>query len=141
MIGTNGHKIEGLRRRFVDWRRERQRGTRIPEPLWRAAVEAAREHGVHRISKPLGVDSYSLARRVNAKPAASGRGIPFVELPGAILPASPACVVEIQDPAGRRLRVELRDAAGADAIARSLWESSRGSRSRRRCACSWRSTP
>ena len=73
MVGTNGQGIEELRRRFADWRRTRARGTRIPEALWQTAVEAARERGVHRISKQLGVDYYSLARRLNGKTRAATR--------------------------------------------------------------------
>ncbi len=124
MVGTDGHGIQDLPRRFEDWRRKRTRGTRIPEPLWRAAVEAAREHGIHRTAKQLGVDYYSLARRVNAKPQTRDP-IRFVEYPGTVLPASPACVVEIHNSKGRRLRVELRDVAGAETIVRSLWEARR----------------
>ncbi len=125
MVGMNGHGIEELRRRFADWRRTRARGTRIPEPLWRAAVEAARERGVHRTSKQLGVDYYSLARRLNEKPRSATRDVPFVEFPGKMFSAAPACVVEIHDGQGRRLRVELGDAAGAESLARSLWKSRR----------------
>ena len=30
---------------FENWRRERKRGERIPENLWAAAVELAKQHG------------------------------------------------------------------------------------------------
>lgn len=125
MIGINGHGIEELRRRFADWRRTRARGTRIPEALWQAAVEAARERGIHRISKQLGVDYYSLARRLNGKTRAATGGIEFVEIPARIVSTAPGCVVEIEDGKGRRLRAELRDAAGVESLARSLWKARR----------------
>lgn len=125
MVGTNGHGIEELRRRFADWRRTRARGTRIPEPLWRAAVEAAREHGVSQTSLRLGVDYYSLARRLNGRPRTASGDVKFVEIPGKVLPTVPACVVEVQDGKDRRLRVELRDAAGAESLARALWKTRR----------------
>ena len=51
MAGSNGQAFVGLRRRFDEWRRQRRRRTRIPEPLWVAAVEAAREHGVWKTSR------------------------------------------------------------------------------------------
>ena len=45
----------------------------------------------------------------------------FVEVSPQALSPAPACVLEIEDRDGRRLRVELREAAGAEAITRSLW--------------------
>ena len=125
MVGSNGHGIEELRRRFADWRRTRARGTRIPETLWQGAIEAARERGVHRTSKQLGVDYYSLARRLNGKARAAAGDIELVEFPGKVFSAAPGCVVEIQDGKGRRLRVELRDAVGAELLVRTLWKTRR----------------
>lgn len=127
MVGANGRGLDDLGEHFAAWRRQRPRGSRIPDHLWQAAVEAARQHGVSQTSLRLGVDYYSLARRLKAKcRAASGRGsMEFVEIPGRVLSASPACVVKLQDGKGLRLRVELRDVGGAESLARSLWRERR----------------
>ena len=45
-------RLEEVRRQFEDWRRTRERRTRIPEPLWRVAAEAAALERVHRPSWP-----------------------------------------------------------------------------------------
>lgn len=120
MAGSNGEAFVGLRRRFDEWRRLRRRRTRIPEPLWVAAVEAAREHGVWKTSRELKLDYYSLKRRLSGR---SG-GIEFVEVAPNVLSAV-ACVLEMHDRQGRRLRLELRDAAGAESLARALWRERR----------------
>ncbi len=127
MAGTDANGWALLRGRFLAWRRERSRGTRIPEPLWRGAIEAARERGVWQTSKHLGIDYYSLKRRLKAAPPAATRDKPmeFVEIPGKVLSAGPGCVVELQDGQGLRLRVELRDAAGAESLAQTLWRTRR----------------
>lgn len=95
-MGTGGGlrdlpaRLERVRQRFERWRRRRQVGARIPEALWASAVKAAGRYGVHRTARALGVDYYSLKRRVEgqvpaakrstAKPAAqnrpTGHGVP-----------------------------------------------------------------
>ena len=122
MVGTNGQALTELQRRFSVWRGRRPRGRRIPEELWRAAVHAAREYGVCKTSRRLGVDYYSLKNRLTGPaPAAEARSVEFVEIPQKVLATGPGCVVELQDPKGLRLRVELRDAVGAEALAKALW--------------------
>ena len=127
MNGTNGHALGELRRRFGLWRHRRPRGARIPEDLWDAAAQAAREHGVCKTSRQLGVGYYALKRRLKASPAATKpaprdpESVEFVEIPRKVLSSGPGCVLELQDPKGLRLRVELRDVAAAESLARSLW--------------------
>lgn len=127
MHSRNGHPLDGLRGRFAAWRQERTKGSLIPEPLWGAAVQAALEHGVWQTSKHLRVDYYSLKKRVERghSKAAPGGPVEFVEIPGKVLSPGPGCVLEIEDRKGVRLRVELRDAAGAEGLARSLWRGRR----------------
>lgn len=128
MTGTNEHRLADLRERFASWRRKRpHRSSPIPKSLWQAAVEAARELGVAKTSARLGLDYYSLKRRLEGRPPAAdlGGSVEFVEIPGKVLSAHPGCMVELQDPKGLRMRVELRDAAGAESLARALWRGRR----------------
>jgi hypothetical protein len=114
--------MTGAQRRFDEWRQERQRRTRIPEPLWAAAMTAAREHGIWRTSRQLRVDCYTPKQRLAAaKNRVAGKPVRFVEVTPRVVSPGPACVLEIGDAEGRRLRVELREAAGAEEIARALW--------------------
>ena len=71
------------RSRFQAWRRRRKTRGRIPDTLWALAVRLVKIHGVNRTALALGVDYYSLKKRVEAassKPPATGPA--FVELPG-----------------------------------------------------------
>ena len=63
-------RLEGTRRRFERWRRTRESRSHIPDPLWASAVKAAGKCGLHRTSKVLGVNYYSLKKRVEEDAAA-----------------------------------------------------------------------
>lgn len=52
--------------RRAQWRRTRERGTRIPESLWQAAVELAARYGVSKTAQVLRVDYYALKKRLDA---------------------------------------------------------------------------
>lgn len=125
MDGRNGQVLAGLRLRFEGWRRRRSRGARIPVPLWRAAVDAAREHGISKASRLLGVDYYALRQRLAAARPPAPQAPTFVEVAPRVLASGPECVLEVQDREGRKLRIELQDASRAEALARSLWNASR----------------
>ena len=54
------------RERLAAWRRTKAPRSRIPEVLWEMAVKLAAKHGVHRTSRTLKLDYYSLKKRVLA---------------------------------------------------------------------------
>jgi len=56
-------------RRFERWREGRKARLPIPEALWAAAAEAAREHGVFRVSKALHLEYGKLKRMAETRPA------------------------------------------------------------------------
>ena len=93
MINVNGQALAELRRRFGVWRHRRSRGTRIPEELWQAAAQAARAHGVCRISRHLGVDYYALNQRLMCPaPGRDPIGVKIVENPRQVQRSDrPAC--------------------------------------------------
>ena len=57
--------LQNLRQRFVDWRDAGRSGKRIPEELWQAATDMARQVGVNRAAKAAGLDYSKLKRRLN----------------------------------------------------------------------------
>ncbi len=111
------------RQRFRAWRRTRKTGRRIPEPLWSLAVQLAEAHGLGRTASVLGLDYYSLKKRIELSNGDFRSTAPaFVELSAS--PASTrACVIELQDEAGASMRVHLTgyDAPELAALSRSLW--------------------
>ena len=112
------------RDRFEAWRRTREIGTRIPERLWALAVKLADAHGLHRTASVLGLDYYSLKKRVEpANSHARSASTAFVELSPPPLAASGECVIELADGAGTSLRVHLKGYEAPDlvALSRSFW--------------------
>jgi hypothetical protein len=104
----------------------------MPEPLWEAAVAAAREHGVWGVSRALGVNYQSLRSRVGGlargeRGRASGPA-GFVELDGAqVLGAAEREVttLDLSRPDGARMTIRLEGRGRLDlpALAEALWRS------------------
>jgi hypothetical protein len=65
---AEGEIPAGLRRvypKLERWRRTRQGRSPLPEGLWKAAAEAAREHGVFRTGQVLHLEYGKLKRVMN----------------------------------------------------------------------------
>ncbi len=122
-------RLEEVRGRFVQWRRNRKVRTRIPEPLWAAAVKVATRYGVHRTAKVLGLDYYRLKTRVEeatagrAEVVPAGRAAGFVELPVPLARSVGECLIEWEDAEGSKMRMHLTGAETPDpaALGRSFW--------------------
>ena len=112
------------RSRFEAWRERRQGGRRIPQPLWDLAVQLSSAHGVSRTATALGLDYYSLKKRVEAAAQQPpSRSPAFVELPPPVVVGKQA-LFELDSGAGATMRVQLLgyDAADVEALARRFWD-------------------
>ncbi len=121
-------------RRFRAWRQRRSLGSRIPRPLWALAARLANRHGVCRTAAVLGLDYYSLKKRVEgAALEAASSGPAFVEVPGPVV-LGRQCQFELDNGAGATLRLHLAgyDAADVATLARSFWTAESCCRSHRR---------
>ena len=120
-MATNSSKgraggLERAKVGFATWRELRRGAERIPDGLWDAAVRAARQHGVHRVSRELGLDYNHLKRRcggVARGHAATASAPVFVELNGPA-EAGLACLVELEKGNGARMRICVREAVAVD---------------------------
>jgi hypothetical protein len=112
------------KQRFGDWRRARKVGARIPGSLWALAVKQAEMHGVSRVATVLGLDYYSLKKRLDAAAAPLPTPTPFVEISPPPIAPSGECVIEFGDAAGASLRVHLKGCPPPDLVAlgRSFWD-------------------
>ena len=123
--------ISRVCRQFKEWRRSRRPGARIPEPLWRAAVALGQRQGVSKTSLALRLDYYSLKKRLEAaprqRPEREGAGAQFVEIPLRAVSGGPACVIEVEDGRGARLRLELQGVGVGElaALMGSVWSRQR----------------
>lgn len=117
---------EDLRRavsQFQAWRKQRQPGSRIPEPLWQLAVRLVSSYGLSRTATALRLDYYSLKKQVAAaaEPPPPSRPA-FVELPSSLV-AGKQARFELDNGAGATLRLHLvgYDAADLEALTRRFW--------------------
>jgi hypothetical protein len=68
------HSMRKVYRRFERWRSAHTARLPIPERLWAAAVELAREHGVSRTTQALRLDYGKLRRLMeSARPVMKSR--------------------------------------------------------------------
>jgi len=120
--------LEDVRQRFERWRRTRKVRSRIPETLWASAVEMAGTYGLHRTSKALRVNYYTLKKRVEREAAAAGVSegdavATFIELAPPARAGSCKCTLDLEDADGATMRVHLEGIATPDltALIRSFW--------------------
>lgn len=52
---------------FEEWRAARKKGARIPHGLWQMATELAARHSVAKVAVTLGLDFYSIKRRLTGQ--------------------------------------------------------------------------
>ena len=114
--------LERARQRFERWRRTRGKGRpRIPDSLWAIAAKAARRFGVHPTSRALRLDYVVLKRRVEVDPAQSSSQAEarpsFVELVPGGSGNGTECVLELEEPSGVRMRIELKGVVRPDLVA------------------------
>jgi hypothetical protein len=60
--------IVQLQHELDQFRSTRPRRTKLPESLWQAAVELARQHGVYSVAQPLRLDYMGLKKRLGGAP-------------------------------------------------------------------------
>jgi len=113
--------LEAAQHHFGQWRTTREGSSRIPERLWTVAARAARRFGVHRTCRALRLDYAVLKRRVAsdaaAIPSRAAVSASFVELVPAGNGPRAECVMELEEPSGARMRIEVKGFAPADLVA------------------------
>src|SRR5450755_95427 len=100
-----------LSQRFEEWRRANPPRTRLPEPMWVAAVEMAQRHGLHCTTKTLRMDYMRLKKRLRAGTQPPKLAPPaFLELLASPTTGPMECVVELESNGGK-MRVSMKGAA------------------------------
>ena len=108
--------ISQLQRQLEQFRNTQPGRTKLPEPLWQAAVELARRYGIYAVAQPLRLDYMRLKQRVGGVPSQSPKASQpaFIELignGGAILPE---CVIEFESRSGGKMRIQWKAAVPPD---------------------------
>jgi len=108
--------IAELQRQLDQFRSTQQRRTKLPESLWQAAVELARQHGVHSVAQPLRLDYMGLKKRLG-EPPSHRRKAPraaFVELITPHPATLEECVIEFESSRGAKMRIQWKASAPPD---------------------------
>jgi hypothetical protein len=105
-----------LQRQLDQFRSTQPRRTKLPEPLWQAAVELARQHGIYPVAHPLRLDYMQLKKRLGGVP--SRRRKPskpaFVELITPQPAALAECAIEFESAGGGKMRIQWKAATPPD---------------------------
>jgi hypothetical protein len=103
------------RRQFDQWRHRQQGRKRLPRELWSNAVALAREHGINKTARILGLKYDSLKKHFAAAPPEASGPAEFIELlPRTMVPSSIECVIELEDSHGGKMRMHVKGASIAD---------------------------
>jgi hypothetical protein len=101
----------------LDEFRSTQPGRRkLPESLWQAAVELAREHGVYSVAHPLRLDYMRLKKRLGGVPRLGQKvsSPAFVELIAPQAGTLKECVIEFESPRGGKVRIQWKASVAPD---------------------------
>lgn len=131
-------ELEGVVKQFEQWRANRRKIERIPEPLWQAATALYPRYTVFRIARALRLDFVELRDRIhpngrknrtlNRKGAAGAGseidGLHFMELPAPPVAGLSECSVKVKDgPLGTRITIRLKGTGVGQLLQtlRGLW--------------------
>lgn len=117
--------IQEVRARFEHWRQNRKGKAAIPDELWLAAMELARNNGVNPTASELHLDGSKLKRLMIAAGTVPEKKAPpsFVELIAPERAVLPECSVELESRRGK-LRIQLKGSMTTDLaeLSRMLWD-------------------
>lgn len=105
-----------LQRQLDQFRSTQPRRTKLPESLWQAAVELARQHGVYAVALPLRLDYMGLKKRLGGVPMLHRpvTNPAFVELITPPATASAECLIEFESSRGGKMRIQWKASAPLD---------------------------
>ena len=108
--------IVQLQRELDQFRSTRPRRTKLPESLWQAAVELARQYGVYSVAQPLRLDYMGLKKRLGGAPVVRRKAAKpaFVELIAPHPATLEECVIEFESGSGAKMRIQWKASAPPD---------------------------
>jgi hypothetical protein len=113
--------LSATRRQLEHWRHRQSGRKRLPQELWSKAVTLAREHGLNKTARTLGLKYDSLKKHLEAAPpGASGAGKTppeFMEfLPREMMPSSIECTIEWEEGNGGKIRMHVKGIGVPDLV-------------------------
>jgi hypothetical protein len=108
--------IVQLQRQLDQFRSTQSQRTKLPESLWEAAVELARQYGVYSVAHPLRLDYTRLKKRLGGVPPLRRKAAKpaFVELIAPHRAPVEECVIELESCGGSKMRIQWKTTVPAD---------------------------
>jgi hypothetical protein len=108
--------IAQLQLQLDEIRSTRPRGKRLPDSVWQAAVELAREHGVYSVARHLRLDYTGLKKRLGgvSHRRRKARHPTFVELIAPPSAMQGECLIEFESLHGGKVRIQWKAATSPD---------------------------
>jgi hypothetical protein len=109
--------IAQLQRQLDQFRSTQPGRTKLPESLWQAAVELAREHGVYAVAHPLRLDYMRLKKQLGGPPTSRQKKATkatFVELIPPDRTQLEKGVIELESAGGNKMRIQWKTTTPPD---------------------------
>jgi hypothetical protein len=108
--------IGQLQRQLEQFRNTQPQRTKLPEPMWQAAVELARQHGIYPVAHPLRLDYMGLKRRLGGVPTHRRKASKptFVELTEPRVVPLAEYAIDFECPSGRKMRIQWKASGQPD---------------------------
>jgi hypothetical protein len=108
--------IAQLQLQLNEIRSTRPRRKRLPDSVWQAAVELAREHGVYSVARHLRLDYTGLKKRLGgvSHRRRKARKPAFVELFAPPSGMQGECLIEFESLHGSKVRIQWKAATSPD---------------------------
>jgi hypothetical protein len=108
--------IVQLQRQLDQFRSTQPQRTKLPESLWQAAVELARQYGIYPVAHPLRLDYMGLKKRLGGVPMLRRKATKpaFVELITPPVTPPEECVIEFEPTRGGKVRIQWKASTPPD---------------------------
>jgi hypothetical protein len=120
--------IVQLQHQLEQFRDSHAHRTKLPEPLWQAAVELARQHGLYAVAHPLRLDYVQLKKRLGgvveaapkrasvatSKPTRKAAAPAFFELRASHPATMAECLIEFESTLGSKMRIQWKGSSTPD---------------------------
>jgi hypothetical protein len=108
--------VAQLQRQLEQFRSAQPGRTKLPESIWQAAVELARQHGVYPVAHPLRLDYTRLKKRLGGSPTFRRKAAEpaFVELVAPPRAQLEEWVIEFESSGGSKMRIQWKATAPPD---------------------------
>ena len=121
LIPTSYENLKEVQQQFEQWRKTRKSRKPIPEHLWQAAVELAKQYSINHVARLLRLNHTALKEKVEISKQENPA---FVEIPFPVELSPVHWTVEMDTTSGDKLRMSCQGQGAVQAlveIGKAFW--------------------